>query len=116
MAPRIRVIQLVKFRCLIIRYVISADIADAVMILVEGFQFIVKLYCFFIHMRDRITCVKVAVWIVAIRPMIPYVGINVRARIIPIMEHMIDSFRFMSVLPCPFMRFAELKCPKAVNK
>jgi len=51
-----------------------------------------------------------------ISPMIPYVGIRVRARIVPIVELRMDSFRFMSVLPCPFMRFSELKCPKAVNK
>ena len=58
----------------------------------------------------------VDVRIVVISPMIPYFGIRAKARIVPIMELRMDSFRLMSVLPCPFRRFSELKCPKAVNK
>jgi len=33
---------------------------------------------------------------------------------IPVVELSMDSFRFMSVLPWPFIRFAELRLPKAV--
>ena len=54
--------------------------------------------------------------VVAIRPMMPNVGIKVKLKIIPNVQVRSVSFRLMSVLPCPFMRFPELRFPNAVYK
>ena len=54
--------------------------------------------------------------VVAIRPMMPNVGIRVRLKIIPSVQVRSVSFRLMSVLPCPLMRFPELRFPNAVYR
>ena len=54
-------------------------------------------------------CGRVENKIVVIKPIMPNVGIIEKANIIPITELNNPSFRFMSVLPWLFMRFAELK-------
>lgn len=50
----------------------------------------------------------------AIRPRIPKEGIRVMLRISPTVEVRRVSFRLTSVLPCPLMRFPELRRPNAV--
>lgn len=50
----------------------------------------------------------------AIRPRIPNEGIKVMLRITPTVEVRRVSFRLISVLPCPLIRFPELRRPNAV--
>ena len=52
--------------------------------------------------------------IVEIKPITPYVGVNVKLKITAIMVFRRLSFRFTSVLPWLLMRFPELRYPNAV--
>ena len=57
-----------------------------------------------------------AIRVVAINPKTPYVGIKAKLRMIPKIVFRTPSFRLISVLPWPFMRFPLLRCPNAVKR